>query len=139
VMWALIAAASLFALPSAAAPGLADPQPVAVAGKIDVTSFPNSIEPRGQEGLRTFADYGFSEIVLVDRTVELYEPDRSWMFGITVLGASPDRLLLCVLDMALGGPTYHAQAALEFRAGDDGLLVATGGTIDDPACPHIGE
>ena len=139
MMGAALAAASLFALPPAAASGLVDLQPVAVAGKIDVTSFPNSIEPRREEGLRTFGDYGFSEIDWVDPTVELYEPDRSWMFGITVLGASPDRLLLCVLDMALGGPTYHTQDALEFRAGDDGLLIATGATIVDPACPHMGE
>ena len=140
-MRALIVVAGLLALPlpAGAAPGLADLEPTEVAGMIDVTSFPNSIESRRDEGLTTFADYGFTDIELVDRTVELYEDDRSWMFGITVLDASDDQLVLCVLDTALGGPTYHTQDAMAFWPGDGGLLVATGQEIEDPACPHIGE
>ena len=135
----MIVAASLLALPSIAASDLAELEPTAVAGMIDVTSFPNSIESSRDEGYRTFADYGFTDIELVDRTVELYEDDRSWMFGITVLGGSDDQVVLCVLDTALGGPTYHTQDAIAFQVGEGGFLVATGGTIEDPACPHIGE
>lgn len=135
----LVVAASLLALPSMAASSLAELEPTAVAGMLDVTSFPNSIESRRDEGYRTFADYGFTDIELVDRTVELYEDDRSWMFGITVLDGSDDQLVLCVIDTALGGPTYHTQDAIAFQVGEGGLLVATGGTIEDPACPHIGE
>jgi hypothetical protein len=136
VMRALIVVAGLLALPPAA---VADLQPTAVAGMIDVMSFPNSIGPRREEGLKTFADYGFTTVELVDRTVELYEDDRSWMFGITVLDASDSRLVLCRLDKALGGPTYHSQDAMAFQPGEGGLLVATEGKIEDPACPHIGE
>jgi hypothetical protein len=141
VMRALIVAAGLLALPfpAGAASGLADLELAEVVGMIDVTSFPNSIESRRDEGLTTFADYGFTDIELVDRTVNLYEDDRSWMFGITVLGASDDQLVLCVLDTALGGPTYHTQDAMAFQAGDGDLLVATDGKIEDPACPHIAE
>ena len=140
-MRALIVAAGLLALPfpADAASGLADLEPTEVAAMIDVTSFPNSIESRRDEGLTTFADYGFTDIVLVDRTVELYEDDRSWMFGITVLNESDDQVVLCVLDTALGGPTYHTQDAMAFQAGDDGHLVTTGVKMEDPACPHIGE
>ena len=138
-MRALIVVASLLALPPAAASGLVDLEPTAVAQMIDVTSFPNSIGPRREDGLKTFVDYGFTTVELVDRTVELYQDDRSWMFGITVLDASDSRLVLCVLDKALGGPTYHTQDARAFQVGEGGLLVATGGRIEDSACPHIGE
>jgi hypothetical protein len=138
-MRAVIVVASLLALSPAAASGLADLEPAAVAGMIDVTSFPNSIGPRREDGLKTFADYGFTDIELVDGTVELYEGDRSWMFGITVLKASDGQLVLCVLDKALAGPTYHTQDATAFQAGEGGLLVAIGEKIEDPACPHIGE
>jgi hypothetical protein len=140
-MLALIVAASFLALPfpAAAASSLTDLEPIEVAGIIDVTSFPNSIHPRLGEGLKTFGDYGFTDIELVDGTVELYEDDRSWMFGITVLKASDGQLVLCVLDKALAGPTYHTQDATAFQAGEGGLLVAIGEKIEDPACPHIGE
>ena len=138
-MMRAVIVASLLALSPAAASGLADLEPAAVAGMIDVTSFPNSIGPRREDGLKTFADYGFTDIELVDGTVELYEDDRSWMFGITVLKASDGQLVLCVLDKALAGPTYHTQDATAFQAGEGGLLVAIGEKIEDPACPHIGE
>jgi hypothetical protein len=133
---ALILTAALLALPSAADEArLADLGPEAVAGMIDATSFRNSIGPRRQDGLRTFADYGFTEVEVVDRTVELYEPDRSWMFGITVLQASDDRLVVCVLDKALGGPTYDAQKAVAFERGNGGLLVARDDDVVDAGCP----
>jgi hypothetical protein len=138
--WLLPAAVLLAALPSAApAASFADLDPVELAAMIDATLFPNSIGPRRQESLKTFADYGFSIVEQDGRTVELYEEDRSWMFGITLLEASDDGLLICVLDRAIGGPTYHTQNALVFEPGDGDLLVATGDKRDDPACPHMGE
>lgn len=134
----LIGAAVLAALPSAAeeAKSLAALSPEDVAAMIDATSFPNSIEPREKEGLRTFAEYGFTGIRVVDERVELYEDDGSWMFAITVLERRDDRLVLCILDKALGGPTYDAQAVLAFAAGDDGLLISTGEDMADDRCPE---
>lgn len=136
----ILAAALLLALPAAApAAGLGDLDPVEIAAMIDATSFPNSIGPRRQDSLKTFADYGFTTVEQVDRTVELYQADRSWMFAITLLEAADDRLLICVLDRGLGGPTYHTQNALVFEPGEGGLLVATGDEREDPDCPHMGE
>ena len=133
----LALAAVLLALPSATveAAGLADLAPDVIASMVDVRSFPSSIGPRRQDDLKTFADYGFTEVTLVDGTAELYEEDRSWMFAVTILEASDDRVVLCVLDRALGGPTYNAQKPIAFVPGTDGLLVATDETVDNPACP----
>lgn len=106
-----------------------------IAVLIDATSFDNSIGPRRQEGLRTFPDYGFTTVDLVDETAELYEEDRSWMFAVTVLEAGDDTALLCIADKALGGPSYDAQSAIPFMRGEDGILVATGEDVQNPACP----
>ena len=134
----LVGAAVLVALPSAAdeARGLAALSSETIAAMIDVTSFPNSIEPREAEGLRTFAAYGFTGIKVVDDRVELYEDDGSWVFAITVLERRDDQLVLCILDKALGGPTYDAQGVLAFTAGDGGLLVSTGEDLANDRCPE---
>jgi hypothetical protein len=130
-------ALGIAALPTAApASGLADLDPAAVAAMIDVTSFPNSIESREDEGLRTFVDYGFTKVEVVNGQVRLYEDDGSWMFALTVLERRDDRLVLCMLDKALGGPTYDAQVVLAFASGDGGLLVATGEDSADDRCPE---
>ena len=118
---------------------LAGLAPEAFAGMVDLRSFPNSTGPRREEQLRTFADYGFTEIIVVEGTVELYDEDRSWMFGVTVLETSGDRAILCILDRALGTPTYHANDAVAFELGAEALLVATGEEIEFPECRHIGE
>lgn len=133
-------ALTLLALPSAArADGPAELKPEAIAQMVDVRSFPSSIGPRLQDDLKTFADYGFTDVTVIDQSVELYEPDRSWVFVVTVLDADADRYALCILDRALGGPTYNAQKPLVFVPGDGGLLVATDEIVEDPACPTFPE
>lgn len=136
-----LVAAALLALASASAEAasLAELSPVEIAGLIDATSFPNSIGPRREDGLRTYADYGFTIVEVVDKTVELYQEDRSWMVAVTVLSTEGERAVLCILDRALGGQTYHTQDAMRFELRDDGMLVATSETIVDAACPHMGE
>lgn len=64
---------------------------------------------------------------------------RAWKFAVTVLDASKDEVVLCIVDMALGGPAYHKQDAVAFQPGEGGLLVATGAKFEAPACPHLGE
>jgi hypothetical protein len=113
--------------------------PEAIAQMVDVRSFPSSIGPRLQDDLKTFADYGFTDVTVVDKSVELYEPDRSWVFVVTVLEADIDRVVLCILDRALGGPTYNAQKPLVFVLGDGGLLAATDELVENPACPTFPE
>jgi hypothetical protein len=140
VIRGLILGAALLALPfSAAAASLAELSPAEVAALIDATSFPNSIGPRREDGLKTYADYGFTTVEVVDKTAELYQDDRSWMVAVTVLRTEGEHAVLCILDRALGGPTYHTQDAKVFELRDDGLLAATGEELTDPACPHMGE
>lgn len=135
---ALIAVSGLLAYPAFAddqLPPLASLAPVAIAEFVDVTSFPNSIGPRRQDNLKTFKDYGFTDVRLVDETVELYEADGSWMFAITVIYSDDNKAILCILDRALGGPTYNAQKPVAFVPGAERLLVATDEAIDNPSCP----
>lgn len=54
--------------------------PVAVATRLDITSFPNSIGPRRKEGLRTFADYDFTSVVRDGNAAVLDAADKSWTF-----------------------------------------------------------
>lgn len=134
-----IAALAMLALPStlASAAGLAELAPDIVAQMVDVRSFPSSIGPRQQGGLRTFADYGFTKVAVADHTAELYEEDRSWMFAVTILDASETQLTLCIVDRALGGPTYHSQKALVFTLSSESLLVATDADVQNDACPPL--
>lgn len=118
---------------------LPDLAPEAIAAMVDLRSFPNSTGPRREDHLRTFADYGFTEVTVVDGTVELYDEDRSWMFAVTPLETTDDRAILCILDRALDGATYLANDAVAFEIGTEALLVATGEAIEFPECRHIGE
>jgi len=50
-----------------------------VAKRLDIMSFPNSIQPRRKPGLRTFAQYGFTEIVPSERfsnSVDVFQSDH---------------------------------------------------------------
>jgi hypothetical protein len=138
-----IAAVALALLASASVAsdvtGLDGLTPEAIAAMVDLRSFPNSTGPRREDHLRTFADYGFTDVLVVDGRVELYDEDRSWMFGVAVLETGGHRAILCILDKALGGPTYHANDAVAFALGAEALLVATGEEIEFPECRHIGE
>ena len=103
----------------------------------DVTSFPNSLRPRRQPELKTLAQNGFTVVVPAEGGgVEVYEPDRSWLFGIRVLDSNADGsgAVLCILDQAQNGGTYVAQDAVEVKRGSDGLLHATGWSIERPDC-----
>lgn len=132
---------ALLALPSTArADGRATLTAEAIAQMVDVRSFRSSIGPRLEDDLKTFADYGYTDVMAVDeKVVELYEPDRSWVFVVTVLEVDGDRIVLCIHDQALGGPTYDAQKPLAFAPGAEGLLVATDEAVENPACPTFPE
>lgn len=133
----VVVVAGLLASPAGAEelPPLSSLSPVAIAELVDVTSFPSSIGPRRQDGLKTFEDYGFTDVRLVDETVELYEADGSWMFAITVMYSDDNRAILCILDRALNGGTYDAQKPTAFVPTSDRLLVATAEDVVDPNCP----
>ena len=108
-----------------------------VAKKLDVMSFPNSIHQMSRPGARTFAQYGFTQVVPTEGkagSVDVYQPDHGWLFQITVLGRKGDDVTVCVLEQALNGGTYLGQTPLALRRGRDGLLHATGQAVSDPHC-----
>ena len=131
------AAVLLAALP--ACPGVASAELTSseVAKKLDVMSFPNSIHQMSRPGARTFAQYGFTQVVPTEGkagSVDVYQPDHRWLFQIMVLGRKGDDVTACVLEQALNGGTYLGQTPLALRRGRDGLLHATGQAVSDPHC-----
>ncbi len=108
--------------------------PVAIATKLDVTSFANSLGPRRKEGLRTFADYGFTQVVRDGSAAVFEAADKSWTFRVTLLDRSDKAMKLCVLDRALNGGSYFSVKPIEVAPGKDGLYRATGNPVADPDC-----
>jgi hypothetical protein len=108
--------------------------PVAIATKLDLTSFPNSTAPRRKDGLRTFADYGFTQVTRDGTAAALEMPDKSWTFRVTLLDRSDKVMKLCILDRALNGGSYFSVKPIEVAQGKDGLFHATGNPVTDPNC-----
>lgn len=108
--------------------------PLIIAGRLDVTSFPNSLGPRRKEGLRTFADYGFTKVTRDGNAAVLEPADGSWTFRVTLIGSDDKVLKLCILDRALDGASYFSVKPIEVAQGKDGLFRATGNPVADPNC-----
>lgn len=108
--------------------------PVEVARKLDVTSFPNSTGPRRKEGLRTLADYGFTTATRDGNAAVFELADKSWTFRVSLIDRSDKALKLCILDRALGGGSYFSVKPIEVAPGKDGLYRATGNPVADPNC-----
>jgi hypothetical protein len=102
--------------------------------RLDMTSFPNSIGPRREDGARTLKDYGFTKVQIEGETVRFLEPDESWVFAVRPLATTAPQMALCIEDQALNGGSYHIVEALEVTEGTDGLLHATGNDISHPDC-----
>lgn len=120
----------LVALSLASFPALADPAN-SLGERLDMTTFPNSLGPRREEGLRTLADYGFAAS---EDGVTYIEGDGSWRFVLTPLADKEGRILLCVEDEALNGGSYHTRRAYELMEGVTGLLAAVPGRVSHPDC-----
>ena len=112
-------------------PALAEP-PQSLGDRLDMTSFPNSVGPRREEGLKTLADYGF--VATGDDGTTYEEDDGSWRFVVTPLASGDGRMLVCVEDQALNGGSYHTRHALELVEDASGLLRATAGPVTHPDC-----
>ena len=108
--------------------------PVAVATKLDITSFPNSTGPRRKEGLRTFADYGFTSVARDGNAAVLDAADKSWTFRVSILDRGDKAMKLCILDRALNGGSYFSVKPIEVAQGKDGLFRATGNPVAAPNC-----
>lgn len=136
--------AALFAVPAHAHPPQAqtapptrqnDPQDIAaIAGRVDLTSFPNSIGPRREPGKYSLADYGFTHMRRDGNAVEFEPADRSWVLRFTLLYRGGDGVQLCILDRARNGGSYFTVRPVEFRMSSDGLYRATGREIRSPSC-----
>jgi len=120
----------------------AELMPREVARTLDITSFPNSIRPGLRPGTKTLAQNGFTEVVPTKddaSSVEVYQPDRSWVFKITVRRSENGKMVVCILDQALNGGTYLSLDPVELKRGGDGLLHATGRAVSDPRCELAAE
>jgi hypothetical protein len=129
---ALATTMAVFAVPVAAE------GPRTVAERLDLTSFPNSTGPRQDEGLYTFADYGFTEVESDGQVVRFTEPEGGWVFTVTVLDTRDGRLRLCVADKAENGGSYDTVEAIEVVEGASGLLHATANRVNHPDCVERG-
>ncbi len=90
--------------------------PSEVARTLDITSFRNSIRPGLKPGTETLAQNEFTEMNPVEgdaNSVEVWLPDRSWLFEITVLRSEGDKAVVCILDKAENGGTYLSLEPLE--------------------------
>ena len=91
----------------------------------------------GRGGTKTLSQNGFTEAVPTKSdasSVEVYQPDRSWLFKITVRGSKDGKTVVCILDQALNGGTYLSLDPMELKRGGAGLVHATGRAISDPRC-----
>ncbi len=130
---AVFVALALLAFPASAE------EPQAVAARLDMTSFPNSIGPRRSEGKFTLADYGFTQVEADGQAVRFTEPEGGWIFTVTVLDERVGRLRLCVADTAENGGSYDTVKAIEVVEGATGLLHATANRVNHPDCVERGE
>ncbi len=118
----------------------AELMPSEVAKTLDITSFPNSIRPGLRPRTKTLAQNGFTE---VDPTkgdassVEVCQPDRSWLFKITARRSEGDKAVVCILDQVLNGGTYLSLEPGELQQGRDGLLRATSRAVSGPRCHRL--
>lgn len=95
-----------------------------VAGRLDMTSFRNSIGPRRRAGVRTAADYGFTVQVFREGWAILREADGGWEMGLRIDGEQDGVLQLCFYDKAMNGGSYRIQHALAVRLDGDGYYRA---------------
>ena len=67
-------------------------------------------------------------------SIEVYQPDRSWLFKIAARRSENGKTVVCILDQALNGGTYLSLDPVELKRRRDGLLHATGRAVSDPRC-----
>ncbi len=106
-----------------------------IARDIDITSFPNSIGPRKAPGKWSLASYGFTEMTGEGLSVEVWLPDHTWSFGLTLLNSSYPYTDVCITDTAHNGGTYRSERAVRFESDGQGRLKATQDRIASPTCP----
>lgn len=133
MLFILAAALSLLSAPAFAE------APQAIAERLDVTSFPNSIGPRREAGRFTLTDYGFTLVEANGQMVRFTDAEDGWTFTVTVLDERRGRLRLCVADKAENGGSYDVVKAIEVVEGSTGLLHATANRVNHPDCVERGE
>jgi len=108
-----------------------------VVQHLDMTSFRNSIGPRRVPGLKTLADYGFTDIRVNGATAEIYDPVNPWVYRLIVLGRNGTRVRVCVTDHALNGGSYWTNETIEVERRPDGMFRAVATRVADRRCPFV--
>jgi len=97
---------------------------------LDLTTFPNSVDPRRMPGKTTFADYGFVRVEKTVNGAKLVSDDRGWTMGFSIISAGPKSLRLCFHDRGLArpgdarAPSYNATSALAVSKSRRGIWAA---------------
>jgi len=106
-----------------------------VVERLDVTSFPNSMGPRREQGKTTLLDYGYGIVTYHgEKDVVLKSQERDWTIGVTVLSQGESGAVICWTDKAENGGSYNVQTALKVRLEANGRLKAMPDDVTDPRC-----
>lgn len=109
--------------------------------KFDLASIRSSFGPRRQPEQRTFADFGMVPSKADDDTL-VFDLPGDWYYELKILGRRDvnrdgiEDLLVCLVDRAQNGGTYHtATALLVTRYAPDGFAIALSYSLNDKRCP----
>ena len=92
--------------------------------RLDMTSFPNSLNNAGGPGRRTLRQLGRHRFAWSDGELEVTEADGSWVRMFRPLRAPRGRIQLCFTDQAQNGGTYMTSGAIELTPARNGLYRA---------------
>lgn len=110
------------------------PSALYIVRHLDMLSFPNSIRPRRQPGLRTLQDYGVDQWTQDGlKKVNAKEHDGGWIFSFVLLKSSPTSAVFCFTDESTRS-SYFYQGTLEVRAGKGQLFQGTIKPMADVRC-----
>jgi hypothetical protein len=117
----------LFLIAAAMQAGTALPAQAAVqraVERLDMTSFPNSLNNAGGPGRRTLRQLGRHRFAWSEGSLEVTEADGSWIRMFRPLRGPRGRIRLCFTDQAQNGGTYLTSDAIELSPGPGGLYRA---------------
>lgn len=81
--------------------------------RLDMTSFPNSLNNGGVPGGRTLSQLGDHRFVWSDGELEVTESGGGWVRMFRPLRSPRGRIRLCFTDQAQNGGTYLTSSAIE--------------------------
>jgi len=110
-----------------------------VIEQLDVTSLPSAFQPKKGKGKRTFADYGFTPLVLNENDAVVASATGAEKLTITVLERKSSGIYVCVALSGEENGEAKAQSVVRLkRESPDTLLKGRESFREFPACPALG-